>query len=92
MTFDLRACARQHRYRTRNLHDGASVPPARSSDRPHGPGYRGGEDRWDAIVGKHGYITMDGERLSVFAGYRSPRAKTANMPKLEAAAVYRAVS
>ena len=82
MSFDLRAYARRHRYRLRNLHDGAPVPPARSSGKPSRPVYTGEHDRWDAIVGKCGYVAMDGDRLSVFAQFGSVRAKTAGMRKL----------
>ena len=78
MSFDLMAFAKQRRYRVRNLHDGHAVPPARPPKHgKRGPvqGYLGADDRMDAILGKRGYVAMDGERLSVFASYRSRRAK-----------------
>ena len=85
MSFDLMAYARQRRYRVRNLHDGHAVPPARAprhGERGPVQGYVGADDRMDVITGKHGCVAMDGERLSVFASYRSRRAKTAGMAKL----------
>ena len=90
MSFDLMAYARQRRYRVRNLHDGHSVPPVqppKHGQRGAVQGYVGADDRMDAILGKHGYVGMDGERLSVFASYRSRRAKTAGMARLVAAGV-----
>ena len=90
MSFDLMAYARQRRYRTRNLQDGHAVPPARPPKHgQRGPvdGYVGANDRMNAVIGRHGYVAMDGERLSVFASYRSRRAKTAGMAKLVDAGV-----
>ncbi len=64
--FDLIEFAREHRYRTRNLHDGQPVPPARRI-KPKGEtpaaqaGYIGDEDRIDAIVGFQGYVADEGE-------------------------------
>ena len=49
--------------------------------------FRSEQERLDAIVGRHGYVAMDGERLSVFASYRSRRAKTAGISKLIEAGV-----
>ena len=71
---DLVAYARKHRYRLRNLHDGGPVPPAlpQKSDTRR-LGYTGASDRCDAIVGHNGYVTMDGDHLSVFVEYKSAK-------------------
>lgn len=68
MSFDLREYARRHRYRVRNLHDGHSVPPSRGPKQ----GRRGPQaflgERMDAIVGRFGYVTIDGDRLGWYIG------------------------
>jgi len=54
--------ADKHRVRTRNLHDGGPVPPARLKlkDRPKGQGHLG-DDRMDAIIGRRGYILVESD-------------------------------
>ena len=87
MSFDLMAYARQRRYRVRNLHNGRAVPPALGptrGERGDFEGYRGADDRLDAIVGKYGYVTTDGDRLSVYLCYRSSFTKTKAMRRFEA--------
>lgn len=85
MSVDLMAYARAHRLRTRNLHDGAPVPPARRRGGLEHPAYSGPSDRFDAIIGRDGYVAMDGDRLSVFAAYRSARGLNAGLRRLTAA-------
>jgi len=84
--FDLLGYAKQHRLRTRNLHDGGPVPPARC--KPRIPAARqafaGAEDRWDAIVGRDGYVAMDGDRLSIYLCYKSGRGVKAALAKIRA--------
>ncbi len=80
---DLVAYARKHRYRLRNLQDGGPVPPALpTAEGKDKPGYRGAEDRWDAIVGRNGYTAIDGDRLSVF--HKSTKGVNRGLAKLEA--------
>ena len=68
----MKAYARKHRYRLRNLHDGYPVPPARRQKPDTSRlGYAGVSERWDAIVGRNGYITTDAGQLSVFLEYKS---------------------
>ncbi len=73
--FDLLGYAKEHRLRTRNLHDGGPVPPAQC--KPRIPAARQAfpqaADRWDAIVGRDGYVAMDGDRLSIYLCYKSGR-------------------
>ncbi len=72
--FDLTGYAKKHRYRLRNLHDGNPVPPARPTrGRGRPTGYIGVEERMDAIVGRNGYVAMDGDELAVCLFYRSDR-------------------
>ncbi|UCC31705.1 MAG: hypothetical protein JSU86_05375 [Phycisphaerales bacterium] len=82
--FDLVEYARKHRYRVRNLHDGGPVVPARWKP-PQGyrPAYVGKDDRWDAIVGRSGYVALDGCDLSIFVFYKSNRGVTSAMAKLK---------
>jgi hypothetical protein len=60
MSFSLRAYTAEHRYRVRNVHAGAPVPPARRTGDLDSIGYRGGEDRDDAIIGRDGYVDYGG--------------------------------
>lgn len=69
--FDLMTYAKEHRLRTRNLHDGNPVPPARTADKTGMVQGHWGHDRLDAIVGYNGYVAMDGDRLSVCLFYKS---------------------
>jgi len=85
-TFDLREYAQRHRLRLRNLHDGGPVPPAKKVSKGRQV-FTGDDDRWDAIVGRRGYVAMDGDRLSVYAHYPSVRAKTCGMRTLVEAGV-----
>lgn len=82
---NLVAYAREHRYRLRNLHDGGPVPlampAAKGKDKP---GYRGAVDRLDAMVGHNGYVTMDGDLLSVIVFHKSARGVNRALAKLEA--------
>jgi hypothetical protein len=88
MSFDLLAYAADHRYRVRNLHDGRRVPPAappKHGQRGRLTGYCGQHDRDDAIIGKYGYVTDDGDGrigwcLLVHAGW----SKTAKLRRLAA--------
>jgi hypothetical protein len=64
MNFDLVAYAKEHRYRVRNVHDGYPVPPMlppKRGRRGHRRGYWSKEDREDAIICRHGYVTDDRE-------------------------------
>ncbi|MGB2985839.1 MAG: hypothetical protein WBE26_08145 [Phycisphaerae bacterium] len=85
---DLIGYARMHRYRVRNLHDGGPVPPARwRHPRWHKPataGHIGEDDRWDAIVGQHGYVAMDGNNLSVCLFYKSAKGVNRVLVRLKA--------
>ncbi len=57
MRFDVRAFARQHRYRVRNLHDGRPVPPVRAKGRvEQSAAFIGPTERDDAIMCKCGYV------------------------------------
>ncbi len=75
--------AKRHRWRTRNLHDGHPVPPAKRPPR----GNRGqdafgaDDDRMDAIVGQFGYIVLEGDGLGWFlvAATRPPHGKIAKI-------------
>ena len=83
--FDLVPYAREHRHRLRNLHDGGPVPPAIwRPPKGHRPVYTGAEDRWDAIVGRSGYVAMDGERLTVTLEYKTGRGVKRALIRLEA--------
>ena len=69
--------ARKHRLRTRNLHDGHPVSPARltpherTSDRT---GYIGVDDRLDVIVGYCGALTdEDRQGLGVYLHYKTSK-------------------
>ena len=85
---DLVAYARKHRYRVRNLHDGGPVPPARwrhpKGHKPATAGHIGEDDRWDAIVGQHGYVAMDGNKLSVCLFYKSAKGVNRVLVRLKA--------
>lgn len=75
--FDLMDYAREHRLRTRNLHDGHPVPPARLMPKHRigeRTGYIGESDRLDAIVGYCGSLT-DEERqgLGVHLHYKTSK-------------------
>ena len=75
--FDLIDYARKHRLRTRNLHDGHPVPPARLMPKQRigeRTGYIGESDRLDAIVGYCGALT-DEERqgLGVYLHYKTSK-------------------
>lgn len=68
MSFDLREYARCRRNRVRNLHDGHPVPPARAPKQGRrGPQAFLGEGM-DAIVGRSGYVTIEGDRLGWYIG------------------------
>ena len=71
--------ARRHRWRTRNLHDGHPVPPAKRPPRGKrgADAFGGSEDRFDAIVGRYGYIVLEGAGLGWFlvAATRPPHGK-----------------
>ena len=83
--FDLLAYARKHRYRLRNLHDGGPVPPAIwKPPKGYRPVYTGAEDRFDAIVGRDGYVAMDGDELTVCLFYRSTKGVKSAKTRLEA--------
>ncbi|MEW6249953.1 MAG: hypothetical protein AB1716_04845, partial [Planctomycetota bacterium] len=64
MSLDIRAYAREHRLRLRNLHDGRPVPPFRPAKANSRAGYTGIADRWDAFIGRRGYIALVGNKLS----------------------------
>ena len=82
---DLIAYARKHRYRIRNLHDGGPVPPAMpSKGLRRSIGYTSELDRWDAIVGRQGYVGMDGNRLTVCLFYRSSQGVAVATASLQA--------
>ena len=84
-TFDLVAYAKKHRYRMRNLHDGGPVPPAIWKPPKGGyPSWRGAAERMDAIVGRRGYVAMDGDKLSVCLFYRSAKGVKRAVERLEA--------
>lgn len=63
MPFDLMIHAKMHRCHLRNLHDGRPVPPARIRGGKRGPASGDGYAREEAIVGRHGYMTADGDRI-----------------------------
>ena len=71
--FDLLAYAHSHRYRLRNLHDGAPGPPARRKTKSTKTGYVGADDRSDAIVGHRGYVTAEDGGLGIFLFFKSGR-------------------
>lgn len=82
---DLAAYAKEHRYRLRNVHDGHPVPPARAPRGSDGPtGYIGVTERMDAIVGSKGYITMDGDKLSMCLFDKNALGINRALPRLEA--------
>ncbi len=84
-TFDLVACAKKHRYRLRNLHDGNPVPPAKPPRGSGGPtGYIGATEGMDAIVGSKGYVAMDGAELSVCLFHKNALGISRAVPRLEA--------
>jgi len=88
MSFDLLAYAEKHRYRVRNLHDGAPVPPTRRQHEQHSTGYRGEADRQDAIIGRHGYVDFGGwgeDRIGFCVLCRSRRALGVRLRLLEQA-------
>jgi hypothetical protein len=60
--FDLTSHAEKRRYRLRNLHDGRLLHPLRVpvSARGRSEGHVGKDDRMDAIIGQHGYVTDEG--------------------------------
>lgn len=57
LTFQL---AEQHRYRLRNLHDGAVLLPLRTRAKPRHKAYRGTDDRFDVITARDGFVHLDG--------------------------------
>jgi hypothetical protein len=61
---DVIAWARERGYAIRNLHDGGPVPPAQAQ--PLRRSACRGEESWDAIVGRNGYVAPDGDRLAVY--------------------------
>lgn len=65
---DLLAYARQHRLRTRNLHDGHPVPPGRGPKQGERGSQAFREERMNAIVGRFGYVTSEGNRLGWYVG------------------------
>jgi len=75
--FDLIEYARRHRLRTRNLHDGHPVPPARLMPKQRigeRTGYIGESDRLDAIVGYCGALTDEHEQgLGVYLQYKTSK-------------------
>ncbi len=82
---DLVSYAREHRLRTRNLHDGAPVPPMR---RPRGSSpvaYRSVDDRDDAIIGRYGYISQGLTRLEVYMAFGSHKGVRVYRERLQAA-------
>ncbi len=84
-TFELAAYAKKYRYRLRNLHDGGPVPPAKPARGAGGPtGYIGATERMDAIVGSKGYVTMDGNELSVCLFHKNALGINRAVPRLEA--------
>jgi hypothetical protein len=84
-SFDLAAYARQHRYRLRNLRDGNPVPPMKPAEKTGmTKGHWAEEDRMDAIIGRDGYIAMDGVRLSVCLFYGSAKGVNGAIGRLEA--------
>ena len=76
-SFDLTDCARKHRYRLRNLHDGHPAPPARLMPKQRigeRTGYIGDSDRLDAIVGYCGALTdEDRQVLGVYLHYKTTK-------------------
>jgi len=69
--FDLMAYAKKNRLRTRNLHDGYPVPPVRLKEKVGTQAGYWGDDRYDVIVGKNGYIARDGDKLFIVLFYKS---------------------
>ncbi len=84
-TFDLVACAKRHRYRLRNLHYGNPVPLARCKRNLGMTRGHWGLDRLDAIVGRRGYVAMDGDELSVCVFCKSSQGVTYAVRQLESA-------
>ena len=74
---DLKDYARKHRLRTRNLHDGHPVPPARLMPKQRigeRMGYIGESDRLNAIVGYCGALTDEHEQgLGVYLHYKTSK-------------------
>ena len=84
--FDLMECARKHRYRLRNLHDGHPVPPARLMPKQRigeRMGYIGESDRLDAIVGYCGALTDEGRQgLGVYLHYKTSKGVRIGIKKI----------
>ena len=81
-SFDLVSYARRHGYRTRNMHDGAPVPPTRRLSEQDRTAYRSTEDRDDAIICRDGYADFGGfglDRIGFCVLCRSRRALTVRL-------------
>lgn len=77
MSFDLLAYARGRRYRTRNLHDGLPVPPARQRrTSSHRAAFGADVDRFDVIICRYGYVCSEGNRVGWALLCRSKRSLT----------------
>ena len=78
--------ARQHRYRLRNLHNGAPVPPFRAPRGFQATGYAGASrERWDAIIGQYGYVAPGETRLEWMIAGKSERTLKRRLPMILAA-------
>ena len=88
MSFDLLAYAAEHRYRVRNLHDGAPAPPTRRLRGHRSVAYRSTDDRYDAIICRDGYVDYGRfglDRIGFCVLCRSRRALHARLQLLEQA-------
>ena len=70
--------AAEHRYRVRNLHDGRPLHPLRVpvGGRGKSDGYTGEQDRMDAIIGRFGYVCVDGDQLGWYLHRTNGKAAT----------------
>lgn len=77
--------ARKKKFRTRNIHDGRSVPPMRASkSKKMSKGYTSTEDRCDVIICKHGFIDdCDRNYYGCFLGGISTRRLNLCLAELE---------
>lgn len=67
--YDLLAYAKEYRYRTRNLHDGCPCPPFKRDEKI--TIYTGREDRFDAVIGKRGYVCQENDCLGFVVSYKT---------------------
>ena len=80
--FDLQSFATKHRYRLRNLHDGFPVQPVKLKKKVGTQAGYWGDDRYDVIVGRNGYISQDGDKLSICLFYKSKHGVTVSKKRL----------